>query len=122
MRGFFSVMMLLLSLLVGFQQAIIVMHFKFHQKKIEQALCINKNRPELGCHGSCFLRKQWKEVETKDSPSTTTYPRVDMLLMFPIACELKDLEVVIETILPVYKERNYVEPYREIIVPPPIVC
>jgi hypothetical protein len=37
--------------------------FEWQRAEIEQTLCENRNRPELGCHGSCVLRKQLKAAE-----------------------------------------------------------
>lgn len=40
-----SGLLMLLSVLIGFQQAIIVMHFKLNQERIEKEFCENKNKP-----------------------------------------------------------------------------
>ena len=39
----------------------IYFHFKANQDFIAEFLCINKDKPELGCHGCCQLKKQMKE-------------------------------------------------------------
>jgi len=46
-----------------FYVAGITVWFYANRAYISQQLCINKNRPELGCKGSCFLKKKLKDVE-----------------------------------------------------------
>lgn len=48
-----------------FYVAGITVWFYANRAYISQKLCINKNRPELDCKGSCFLKKKLKEVEQK---------------------------------------------------------
>ncbi len=120
MKKVFSVLLMVLSLLIGFQQVIIVMHFNLNQDAIEQQFCINKNEPELQCHGTCFLRKQLHETGNPGSTSISIYQRVDMLPISIIGFEAKKSITEIRIKRPIYKESLYAEPYREIFVPPPI--
>ncbi|VTR35104.1 hypothetical protein [Sphingobacterium thalpophilum] len=120
MKQVFSVLMMLLSLLIGFQQAILVMHFKLNQVAIEKAFCVNKNKPEMQCHGICHLKKQLQKMENSDSDSIGVYQRVDMLPISSTEFETRRLTVEIWNGIPMYKEVHYTEPYREIFVPPPI--
>ncbi|WP_165870315.1 hypothetical protein [Albibacterium bauzanense] len=109
-----------LSLLIGFQQAIIVMHFKLNQDTIEQEFCINKDKPELQCHGTCYLKKQLQQKEDTESASINIYQKVDML---PVAVIELETQCLITELSPkrfIYKETLYTEPYRDIFVPPPI--
>ncbi len=54
MQKVLSVLLAVLCLLIGFQKALMLVHFKLNQASIEETLCINKNQPELQCHGSCY--------------------------------------------------------------------
>ncbi len=56
----------LLSLVLTHALALtaIRVRFEWQRAEIERTLCENRNRPEVGCHGSCVLRKQLKEAET----------------------------------------------------------
>lgn len=38
-------------------QAITIVHFYSNQDQIENDYCVNKNKPELECHGKCHLSK-----------------------------------------------------------------
>jgi|SRR5690606_3060628 len=120
MKQFFGVLMMVLSLLVGFQQAIVVMHFKLNQEAIEREFCINKNKPELQCHGVCHLKKQLQKTENSEPASIGVYQRVDMLPISSTEFEAGSLIVEIWNDIPIYKEIHYTEPCREIFVPPPI--
>ncbi len=41
----------------------ICIDFKINQDFIAEELCINKDKPELGCKGKCYLSNQLNEVE-----------------------------------------------------------
>jgi len=38
-------------------QSVIIVHFYVNQAEIEAAYCVNKERPELNCHGQCHLNE-----------------------------------------------------------------
>ena len=66
MKKFFSITMTILFLLVSFQQALIIVHFKLNQNIIEKEFCVNKAKPKMQCHGQCHLKK---ELEKSDKNS-----------------------------------------------------
>ncbi|WP_163400479.1 hypothetical protein [Flavobacterium fluviatile] len=70
MKKVFSITMIILFLLVSFQQALIIVHFKLNQEQIEQEFCINKSKPELQCHGKCHLKKRTGKFR---KPQFSTY-------------------------------------------------
>ncbi len=41
--------------------------FILEQKSITETFCENKNKPELHCQGSCFLKKELKEQDKHDN-------------------------------------------------------
>lgn len=120
MKQVFSVLMMVLSLLVGFQQAIIVMHFKLNQEAIEREFCVNKNTPELACHGTCHLKKQLQKAEDSEPVSLGSYQQVDMTPILFTKFKTRILIIELRNNIPIYKAIHYTEPYREIFVPPPI--
>jgi len=120
MNRIFSVLMMVLSLLMGFQQTILVLHFKVNQKAIEQEFCINKSRPERQCHGNCYLIKRLREAESKEQASNTMYQRMDMLPVSIFEFKADSPVVEIGSCVAVYQEGRYKEPWRKIVVPPPI--
>jgi len=118
MKQVFSVLIMVLSLLIGFQQAIIVMHFKLNQEAIEQAFCINKSQPKLQCHGTCHLKKRLQETENTNQSSISMYQKVDMLPFSFIGFKAINSAIEIGANIPFYQEVFYVAPCREIFVPP----
>ncbi len=121
MKIAYSILLLVLSLLIGLQQAIIVVHFKLNQDVIEQRFCINKNKPELQCHGTCHLKKKLQETENADPAPVRIYPGIDIVPVLIAEWEIKKSITEIRSETPIYKEILYVAPYREVFVPPPIV-
>jgi hypothetical protein len=55
-------------LIQSFATVGVIMRFQANQDYYAQVLCVNKNRPELACHGKCFLMQQLKyEFEQEQS-------------------------------------------------------
>lgn len=117
----FSVFLIVLSLFLGFQQAIIVMHFKLNQERIEKAYCVNKNRPGMECHGLCHLRKQLDSQEQSDAVIIKNYPRVELFVVSVFEYKIDETEIESAEEIILYQEGNYKEPMREIFIPPPII-
>lgn len=115
-----SGLLMLLSVLIGFQQAIIVMHFKLNQERIEKEFCENKNKPELQCHGLCHLKKQLEDQESSETANVKNYPRVDMLVVADFEFIVDDSDTELCDVITAYQEVYYKEPLMEIFIPPPI--
>ena len=57
-------------------QGITLLHFFTNQKQLTVLHCVNKDRPQLQCHGRCFLSKQLSELrqqEQSDYKQRTLY-------------------------------------------------
>lgn len=120
MKTILSALLMLLSLLIGFQQTIIVAHFEQNKDFIAQHFCINRDRPELQCQGSCYLKKQLQETEHSESgPGSIRMQKTADLFPVSTGSLLVNLIALdFDHQLPVYQEPHYMEPYREIFVPP----
>lgn len=119
MKKVFSVWMLLLILLISFQQAVIIVLFKLNQATIEQAFCINKNKPELQCHGKCHLKGKLQDAENSRSDVNSLFKNIDML---PISVVKTGAEILLPVYIgnkSMYKETEYSDPYMEVLLPPP---
>ena len=46
---------------------VIISSFLLKNDYIATNLCENKNKPELKCHGNCYLKKQFEKEEKKES-------------------------------------------------------
>jgi hypothetical protein len=53
---------------------IIYASFKINQDFIAKVLCINKEKPELGCNGKCQLSKDLKKNNSEDKENKTNIP------------------------------------------------
>jgi hypothetical protein len=50
-----------------FSKCWLVVGFAINQKTIAATLCENRNKPELSCHGKCYLRKQMANEERQEN-------------------------------------------------------
>lgn len=121
MKKVFSITMTILFLLVAFQQALIVVHFKLNQKDIEKEFCENKDKPLLQCHGKCHLNKKLDQSENPDLELNSINKKIDLALV-------TNPEFTFEFVAPInsnkpiiYRELEHFEPHIEIFVPPPIL-
>lgn len=112
--------MIILILLVSFQQALIIVHFKLNQYKIEQDFCINKSKPELQCHGKCHLNKELDQSENSDLGFNSISKKIDIALISNTEFTLEITKQINSNKATIYREFRHFEPYLEIFVPPPI--
>lgn len=121
MKRLLAIGMMILCLLIGFQQALIVLYFNLHQAAIEAEFCVNKNSPALRCQGVCFLKKTLHEVEHREAVANTRFPRFDMLLLrsFEFMPLISSIEMPCRYVR--HPENHYIAPFLEVYVPPPIV-
>ncbi|UPZ14320.1 hypothetical protein [Flavobacterium humidisoli] len=122
MKKVFSITMTILFLLVSFQQALIVVHFKLNQVAIEKEFCVNKAKPELQCHGKCHLKKELQESEKNtDLELRSISKKIDIALNTTIEFQVPLLKTITSKKVSIYKESDRLEPCLEIFVPPPIL-
>jgi hypothetical protein len=122
MRKVFGIAMTMLFLLVSFQQALIIVHFKLNQKNIENEFCVNKAKPKLQCHGQCHLKKQLeKSDKNSDLELTGIGKKVDINMIQSFDFSLEISKIIHYTKKVFYKEWGKSAPSLEIFVPPPIL-
>lgn len=46
----------------------IMMDYVIRMKTIEEQFCVNKDKPELECHGTCHLKSELTQLETSTQP------------------------------------------------------
>jgi len=64
-----AILFLFVFLVTSFSKNIVILHFYVNRDAIAEKYCINKYKPGLHCNGHCFLVKQLKKEqqrETKD--------------------------------------------------------
>ncbi len=112
--------MAILFLLATSRQALVIAHFKLNRETMAQKFCINKNRPKLQCHGSCYLKKIVQEKENTDPETVRAYKTVDLVLISDQEFVAKAPKIIKHRKTFIYKEFQHSEPCLEIFVPPPI--
>ncbi|TNE29816.1 MAG: hypothetical protein EP346_05055 [Bacteroidetes bacterium] len=45
-----------------------MMNYVLQMKTIEEQFCVNKDKPELECHGTCHLKSELTQLETSAQP------------------------------------------------------
>jgi hypothetical protein len=68
--------LILLVLSQSFSNCFLVAAFKLNQEYIAKNLCVNRYRPELKCHGKCFLMQKMREIEKEEQNKAT--PKWDL--------------------------------------------
>lgn len=122
MKKVFSITMIILFLLVSFQQALIIVHFKLNQQRIEQEFCINKSKPELQCHGKCHLKKDLENSENSNLALNSLEKKVDLVLTSNIDFKFKTAKKINSNSNVFYKEKERLDPFLKVFVPPPNYC
>ncbi|MGM1431127.1 hypothetical protein ACS126_17870 [Sphingobacterium lactis] len=120
MRKLCCIFLMLLSLLMGFQQAIVIVHFKLNQQALEEQFCVNKNRPEMNCHALCFLKKKLRNQDKGASNGLSNYKKVDLMQIEFIVLRSEVFEHLRKQILFLYAVPVYSGPVPEVRIPPPI--
>lgn len=62
-------MLLIAFAIHTFTRVVIVFGFYVNQEEIAAALCVNKDKPAMQCHGQCHLAKQLQQQDKKDQQS-----------------------------------------------------
>ena len=119
MKKAFSIIMTILFLLVSFQQALIIVHFKLNQQAIEREFCVNKAKPELQCHGKCHVKKELEKSETSDLELKSIAKKIDIVLTSNIEFTIEILKIINIQKGSIYKDFDILKPYLEVFVPPP---
>ncbi|MBK0370447.1 hypothetical protein [Flavobacterium agrisoli] len=119
MKNVFSITMIFLFLLVSFQQALILVHFELNQKSIEADFCVNKNKPELQCHGKCHLKKELEKSDKSDLELKSIGKKIEVFLHSntEFYIQLQPLFRIKEESF--YKEKKLLMTHFEILHPPP---
>ncbi|MBK7223412.1 MAG: hypothetical protein IPH94_19560 [Saprospiraceae bacterium] len=84
MKSAVSILLALLILAVSAKDGLYWAGFKMNQRYISSELCINWDKPELNCAGSCFLNKVIKDAKEKESEGAAALqvPAFKQLLLF----------------------------------------
>lgn len=83
-----TALFLVLTFSIGLvYQTITVVHFYCNREAIIQEFCVNKDRPQMNCHGKCHLEKQLTRAVKVDTKSDSVSPE-------PLSFWLYGVEVI----------------------------
>jgi hypothetical protein len=68
LKSLLAILLVSSLLLQGFGRLCIVVNYQLNQAQITELFCINKNKPDVGCQGKCYLKKQLGQAESQSVP------------------------------------------------------
>lgn len=86
----------------------VIMKFQVNQDYYAEVLCVNKKRPELACHGKCYLMQQLK-YEFEQEQSTE---RQQLQKLFD-----RDIVLFCSNIAPLNLKKHFFDKYQNTINP-----
>lgn len=66
-RAFVHIALSLLLLLAGMSYSLIQTQFYLNRAEIARTLCVNQDKPELACEGSCELGRMLQEAQDREA-------------------------------------------------------
>lgn len=52
----------------GFNRVFILLNYQLNQAQITALFCVNKNNPDVACHGKCYLKKRLGQADAQSVP------------------------------------------------------
>ena len=92
MKILFNIFLSLSVLIQSISGSILVFKFQAQKKYIAEKLCENRDNPQKGCAGKCFLKKMFKKQEEAEKAlpgSIKEKMEVAYILHFPAKIEFK---------------------------------
>jgi len=74
-----------------------VAYFQMNREFIAKNLCVNKNKPKMNCNGQCYLAKQLKSAEDKETKSNSEKleKMPELVLFLPIHSEIPFKQILV---------------------------
>ncbi|WP_207430886.1 hypothetical protein [Sabulibacter ruber] len=69
MKKLATILLLLVMLSQAFSKFFIVLDYEANKDFISKVLCINREKPQMKCHGKCYLAKKLKKAEQTQDPT-----------------------------------------------------
>lgn len=90
LRRFICILLLLVVALQSFHKVGIILAFKMNQDYIANALCENKDKPQMHCNGRCVLAKKLKQAEQNEEKQRSQNQEKANVLFF---CKMNRIKV-----------------------------
>lgn len=85
MKKYIAILLLLVMQSSLLNQWSMVMYYQVNRNFIAQNFCVNKDKPKLNCNGQCYLAKQLKQQEEKETKSNSE--KLEKLPEINLVCE-----------------------------------
>ncbi len=90
--------------------------FKINQSGIIQKWCVNKNKPQLRCHGHCYLGQKVLENEARTPFPKTPLVIIEESFRVVISNTITTIFRVPEMVLPIQYVDNYLILYSQLFI------
>lgn len=70
--------MVILSCVLLVKPVMPLLEYAINQEYIAEVLCINRDRPDKGCNGKCYLMSQLEKEVGKDTPAQKGSSRIEI--------------------------------------------
>jgi len=82
-KSLVSILLSTFILFMSLQNTFILVSFKINQDYIAEFLCVNKDKPELNCAGSCHLKESLDKANPiQENQSTPIFNETENLVLF----------------------------------------
>lgn len=82
MKGLVTLFLISIMLLQSMAKLSIVTNYYINQAFISATLCENISKPQLNCHGKCFLSKKLKAEEKKEQKNPSIFKGLESNTLF----------------------------------------
>ncbi|MCB0428819.1 MAG: hypothetical protein H6585_00780 [Flavobacteriales bacterium] len=77
-----GVALLSVFLFQTFSRLVIMVDFYLNQDYLEQAFCVNKDKPQMHCHGKCHMKNMLKKEEKKETSPASPFKEKREIQLF----------------------------------------
>ncbi|HEY1007327.1 MAG TPA: hypothetical protein VGD92_09100 [Sphingobacteriaceae bacterium] len=96
-----AILLILTLLASNFTKSFALASFVLNRKYIVEKLCENRAKPQLGCLGKCFLKKQLKQAaEQEKRDATSSLKKADEPAVTPVQKQPYPFYSLIRVFLP----------------------
>lgn len=124
MKKFIAFFLIICLQIPLFSQWGSIAYFQLNRDYIAKNLCVNRDKPKLNCNGQCYLAKQLKATEEKESKSTSDrlekMPEIVLFMESEVSFELLETIAFISDRFSFY-QNSYCFHFTHFIDQPPTI-
>lgn len=117
---FGSILIFLMVFALG-AKTVTLVHYFYKKQQITAEHCINKDKPELHCEGSCYLSKQLEKADHSSTPNLEYIKDISPFIHnIELMVSIQYYDNITSNIIP-FTQDFYTNPYLETLLHPPTV-